>query len=214
MTVDWIFLGLGNPGPRYELTRHNIGFLFCDYLADLSRSNWDDHSRIAKKTQSHICQIQIGARTIMMLKPQTYMNLSGESLRGLYAEKPDWKSRPLLVFHDEVDIPPMQLRLKMGGGDAGHNGLKSIRQHLGHGDFYRLRMGVGRPPRGEHEIPLADYVLRNFSEQESPELISCFQQARIVTQELVERGLAKAQEKASPKNTPQKTPAKKSEDPS
>jgi PTH1 family peptidyl-tRNA hydrolase len=166
--VDAVLVGLGNPGPKYLMTRHNVGFLFLDVLVQENHASWDSTSALAKKSKSEIAEFKVSGKNVIAIKPQTYMNLSGQALEGLYQKNPRLKESELIVFHDEVDIPFKQLRIKKGGGDAGHNGLKDIRRVLGHGDYIRFRIGVGRPTG---PMELADYVLQNFSKEEQEPLI-------------------------------------------
>ena len=146
MAVSGLLVGLGNPGKEYELTRHNMGFLFVD---ELLREFRDVSSQSGDKFR---CQLWKGVLPGMqeqwlVAKPQTFMNLSGECVQPLAA----WHRIPperILVIHDELDLEPGRMKFKRGGGNAGHNGLKSITQRLGTPDFYRLRLGIGRSPHG------------------------------------------------------------------
>lgn len=151
-----ILVGLGNPGPEYEKNRHNIGFVFLDFLA----RRWNiDLSR--EKFGSLYGEGFFNQEKILLLKPQKYMNLSGAPVAR-------WMSfykaagEDLLVMHDEVDLGLGKVKLQKGSGAAGHNGIRSIKESLGHLDFYRLRLGVGRPSRGQ----VRDFVLSNFNRQE------------------------------------------------
>lgn len=147
MNYEGAFIGLGNPGQQYEGTRHNIGFAVIDSLLALC----EQHGRVENlagtkfKCQMWRCTLPKGTGWWLAVKPQTFMNLSGECVQPLLA----WHRIPpaqTLVIHDELDIKPGFLRFKTGGGNAGHNGLKSINQLLGTPDFHRLRVGIGRPP--------------------------------------------------------------------
>jgi len=166
--VDAVLVGLGNPGSKYLMTRHNVGFLFLDVLAQENHGSWDSSSALAKKAKSEISEFKFAGKNVLAIKPMTFMNLSGEALEGLFQKQPKLKHAKLIAFHDEVDIPFKQLRIKDGGGDAGHNGLKDIRRVLGHGNYTRFRIGVGRP---QGRMELADYVLQNFSKEEQDPLI-------------------------------------------
>ncbi len=151
MNYAGLLVGLGNPGRRYEGTRHNMGFAVLDALLDAA----DRSGRMEKlsgnkfKCELWRCTLPDSERWWLAAKPQTFMNLSGESVQPLMAWHriaPD----ALIVIHDELDLEPGRLRFKIGGGNAGHNGLKSITQHLGTPEFHRLRIGIGRPPvRGD-----------------------------------------------------------------
>jgi peptidyl-tRNA hydrolase, PTH1 family len=192
--IDAVLIGLGNPGTKYLMTRHNVGFLFLDVMAQDDRASWDANSALAKKSKSEITTIKAERKSVLALKPQTFMNLSGQALEGLYAKDPKLKEVPLIVIHDEVDIPFGQLRVKFGGGDAGHNGLKDIRRVLGHGEYYRLRLGVGRP---SGPMSVADYVLQSFSNDEQITLMSLFDHTMHTLKAVLEDDLSEAQVRAS-----------------
>jgi PTH1 family peptidyl-tRNA hydrolase len=135
-------VGLGNPGRSYERTRHNVGFLVADELAKRHGGSW----RSKKKAET--APVVFGLENVTLLKPTTYMNNSGSALAG-------YKSEQTVVVHDDLDLPAGSVRVKSGGGAGGHNGLRSIIQHLG-ADFVRVRIGIGRPPVG---VTATDYVL-------------------------------------------------------
>ncbi|MDP9425880.1 MAG: aminoacyl-tRNA hydrolase [Actinomycetota bacterium] len=137
-----VVVGLGNPGRSYQRTRHNIGFLVVDELASRYGGDW----RSKKKAEA--APVSIGAANATLLKPTTYMNNSGVALAG-------YKLEQIVVVHDDLDLPAGDVRVKLGGGHGGHNGLRSIFQHLGK-DFVRVRVGIGRPPVG---VAPVDYVL-------------------------------------------------------
>jgi peptidyl-tRNA hydrolase, PTH1 family len=153
-TLDLLVAGLGNPGRGYERTRHNIGFLVADELA----SRHDGSFR--SKFNGQLAEVRLDDLRLALLKPETYMNVSGKSVA---AARKFFKVDPgdLLVVHDDVDLEPGRLQARFGGGLAGHNGLRSIAAALGTQDFLRLRIGVGRPGRGDRR-PVADYVLSEF----------------------------------------------------
>jgi PTH1 family peptidyl-tRNA hydrolase len=190
----WLVVGLGNPGPKYARTRHNVGYLVTDLLAERmagSAAAWKAHrSGRAQVVEGRLGGVpgQPGPRVVLG-RARSYMNESGgpvSTLLGFYkipAER-------LVVVHDEVDIPFGTLRLKLGGGDNGHNGLKSLRRSLGTGDFYRVRVGVGRPPGRR---PTADYVLADFTAAERRDLDTEVDRAADAVDCLVSEGLAKAQ---------------------
>ena len=131
------------------------------------------------------------------------MNLSGESLRALYLEHPHLRQKPLIVVHDEVDIAFGKIRVKLGGGDAGHNGLRSLRECLGHGDYYRVRLGVGKPENSNED--LRDYVLGKFTKSDQPQLHNITQRAIQIIHTLLEGDLLKAQSQASLEDISPKT---------
>ncbi len=153
-------MGLGNPGPRYLRTRHNAGFWFVDALAARAGGTF----RAAGRFLGEVCEVGSGPQLVRLLKPTTYMNLSGQSVAALsryYRYAPE----EILVAHDEIDLPPGVVRLKSGGGLAGHKGLQDIAAHLGDRGFIRLRIGVGRPPQGGEGV---DHVLaRPTAEEEA-----------------------------------------------
>jgi len=150
-----LIVGLGNPGRQYEKTRHNAGFLFVDRLASLSGAAW---SR-AGQFQADVAECFIGGNKVLLLKPMTFMNRSGASVSAVLRYY-KFEVGELLVAHDELELAEGVARLKWGGGHAGHNGLRDIIAHVGTKDFYRLRIGIGRPSVGG----VADYVLSGFSE--------------------------------------------------
>lgn len=150
-----IVVGLGNPGLQYEKTRHNAGFLFMDYLADSKSCRWSLHNQF----QAEIADFSIGADKFILLKPMTFMNKSGLSV-GKVLRYFKIGSEELLVVHDELDLPEGVVKMKRDGGHAGHNGLRDIIAHIDTRDFYRLRVGIGRPVVG---ASVADYVLSNLS---------------------------------------------------
>lgn len=192
--IDAVLMGLGNPGTKYLMTRHNVGFLFLDVLVQAARGTWDNSSALAKKAKAEIATFQVDGKTILAVKPLTYMNLSGQSLEGLYGKEPKLQNVPLIVAQDEVDIPFGHLRVKHGGGDAGHNGLRDLRRVLGHGDYYRLRLGVGRP---QGPMSLADFVLQNFSKDEQVILHSLFDHAEHTLKAVLIADMSEAQVRAS-----------------
>jgi PTH1 family peptidyl-tRNA hydrolase len=153
-TLDLLVAGLGNPGPDYARTRHNVGFMVADELARRLGGLWRG------KFSGELAEVRLDGLRIALLKPLTYMNESGRSVgAALRFFKLDPEA--LLVVHDEVDLEPGRLQTRFGGGLAGHNGLRSLAQHVGTGEFARLRVGVGRPERGDPR-PVADFVLSPF----------------------------------------------------
>lgn len=176
-----LIVGLGNPGSEYELTRHNIAWLLMDTHPAIGDSNWKD------KFKGEYCDFKINNEKIYGLKPMTYMNLSGESVRPLCDF---FKINPseILVIQDELDIPFGQIHFKKGGGLAGHNGLKSINQHLGTPDFYRMRLGIGRPDRGS----VSNWVLSKFPSSMDTELGIVMEQANKALDFFLKEGFKKA----------------------
>lgn len=147
-----LFVGLGNPGPKYANTRHNIGFMAVDRIAD-------DHGFAPWRTkfQGSLTEGTLGSEKILLLKPETFMNLSGQSV-GEAARFYKVDPAEIVVFHDEIDLAPGKVKCKTGGGHAGHNGLRSLHAHIGD-SYHRVRMGVGHPG---HKDAVPGYVLRDF----------------------------------------------------
>ena len=157
-SLDLLVAGLGNPGREYERTRHNAGWMVIDELARRHGGSF------RSKFDGQLAEVRLGELRLALLKPQTYMNVSGKSISGarrFFKVEPD----ALLIVHDDVDLEPARLQVRDGGGLAGHNGLRSIAGALGTQDFLRLRVGVGRPGRGDRR-PVADYVLSPFDPDE------------------------------------------------
>jgi PTH1 family peptidyl-tRNA hydrolase len=162
-SLDLLVVGLGNPGREYARTRHNAGWLVVDELARRHGGSWK------AKFNGQLAEIRIDGHKLALLKPETYMNESGRSVAQaakFFKVDPD----AVLVVHDEGDFELGRLEIKVGGGYGGHNGLRSIGQVLGTPDFLRLRIGVGRPERGDPR-PLADYVLSNFEPHDEAETL-------------------------------------------
>jgi PTH1 family peptidyl-tRNA hydrolase len=154
-TLDLLVAGLGNPGREYADTRHNVGFMVAEELARRHGGSW------RAKFSGDLAEMRLDGLRLAVLKPQTYMNESGRSV-GAAVRFFKVEPEALLVVHDEVDLEPGRLQARLGGRLAGHNGLRSVAQHLGTPEFARLRIGVGRPERGDPR-PVADFVLSPFS---------------------------------------------------
>ena len=186
-SLDLLVVGLGNPGREHERNRHNAGWLVLDELARRHDGSW------RAKHKGQVADIRIEGHKLALLKPETYMNESGRAVADaarFYKVDPD----AILVVHDEGDFDLGRLELKFGGGLAGHNGLRSIAQHLKTPDFLRLRIGVGRPARGDKR-PLADYVLSNFEAHDNAdELIA---RAADAVEQLDADGLERAQSRVN-----------------
>ena len=179
----WLVVGLGNPGPEYAGNRHNIGFMVVDLLAGRMGARFKAH-----KSRNQVAEGRLSGRRVVLAKPLSFMNLSGgpvTALRDFYKVPVD----RLVVVHDELDIDYAALRLKKGGGDNGHNGLKSVTKSLGP-DYFRVRAGVGRPP-GRMEV--ADFVLKDFSSTERKELDWFVDRAADAVEALLAEGLERAQ---------------------
>jgi len=184
----WLVVGLGNPGPRYERTRHNVGQLVVDELAARLGVRFSAHRANARVAEGRTAP---GAPRLVLAKPDSYMNLSGGPVSGLakyYGLGPD----RLIVVHDELDIPFDTIRLKSGGGHGGHNGLRDITAALGTPEFTRVRVGIGRPPGRQDP---ADFVLRPFSSAESDTLPVLVADAADAVEAIVSTGLTAAQQR-------------------
>jgi len=183
----WLVVGLGNPGPAYAGHRHNIGYLVADELADRMSAPFRAH----KTGRADVVEgrLSVGGPRVVLARPRSYMNESGGPVKALatfYKVAPDH----VIAIHDELDIGFGTLRVKLGGGDNGHNGLRSLRSALGTGDFYRVRAGIGRPP-GRQDV--ADFVLSNYAAAEKKELPFQIGDAADAVECLVTEGLEKTQ---------------------
>jgi PTH1 family peptidyl-tRNA hydrolase len=180
----WLVVGLGNPGPAYSGNRHNVGFMVVDLLAARMSGRFKAH-----KSRAEIVEGRLAGERVVLAKPRSYMNESGGPVSALT----DFFKVPLdrlVVVHDELDLPYGGLRLKLGGGDNGHNGLKALRRSLGSGEFLRVRFGIGRPPG---RMDAAAFVLRDFSAAERKELELEVDRAADAVEALVADGLENAQ---------------------
>jgi peptidyl-tRNA hydrolase, PTH1 family len=183
-TERWLIAGLGNPGPEYAGNRHNAGFMVVDLLAERMGARFKrDRSRAA------VAAGRLAGFPVTLAKPLPFMNLSGRpvaALRSFYKIPPE----RIVVVHDELDLPFGTLRLKQGGGDNGHNGLRSVTAALGTRDYFRVRVGIGRPPG---RMDAADYVLHDFLAAERKLLPEVLERSADATEALLRRGLAAAQ---------------------
>jgi len=187
MEAPWLVAGLGNPGPVYARNRHNVGFRVVDLLAERIGARFGRHRRaVAEAVEGHL---GYDGPKLVLVKPLAYMNLSGGAVAGLmhFYRVPVER---VVAVHDELDIPFGQLRLKCGGGEGGHNGLRSMTRALGSKDFLRVRFGIGRPPGRQDP---ADFVLSDFSPAERKELDLLVDRAADAVQAVVTRGLEWAQ---------------------
>ncbi|WP_143542177.1 aminoacyl-tRNA hydrolase [Rhodococcus sp. 1163] len=186
-----LIVGLGNPGPQYEATRHNVGFMVADVLAARIGAKFSSH----KKSNSEVIQARLSDRPVVVAKPRTFMNLSGQPVAALarfFSVDPS----NIVIVHDELDIEFGAIRLKLGGGEGGHNGLRSISQHLGTKDYLRTRVGVGRPPG---RMDAAAYVLKPFSAAERKDLGVICEEAADAAELLLRVGLEAAQNQVHPR---------------
>lgn len=180
----WIIVGLGNPGPEYASTRHNAGQMVLALLAERIGARFKAH-----RTRTDIAEGRLVGQPVTLARPHSYMNLSGGPVSALMTF---YKASPerLVVIHDELDVSFGAVRLKQGGGDNGHNGLRSISQSLGTRDYYRARFGVGRPPG---RMDAAAFVLKDFSAPERKELPFAIDRCADAVEALVTKGLVPAQ---------------------
>ncbi|MDO5495584.1 MAG: aminoacyl-tRNA hydrolase [bacterium] len=191
MGEKWLVMGLGNPGDRYARTRHNVGQMVVDVLAHRAQARFQRH-----RSRAHVATARIGTLPggapgpqVLLAKSSGYMNLSGEPLAALARAEGVDVDR-ILIVHDELDLPPHELRLKIGGGEGGHNGLKSISQHLGTRDYARLRIGIGRPPG---QMDPADFVLREWRGSDAEEALVTVVEAADVVESVLIKGFGQAQ---------------------
>lgn len=208
--MTWLVVGLGNPGTQYAATRHNIGFWVVDVLARRSGERLARHKRAVAST----AQVRIGGpgptgTPAVLVEPLSFMNDSGGPVKALMSFY-DVAVEHLVVVHDELDLPLGRLRIKRGGGDNGHNGLRSIRSALGTGDFTRVRLGIGRPPGRQDP---AEFVLKAFSSAERAEASVMAEEGADAVEELLTRGLAAAQNAFNAADPPPTTPSSGSETP-
>ena len=180
----WLVAGLGNPGPEYSGNRHNAGQMVVDLLAERVGARFKAH-----RTRNEVADGRLAGVPVTLAKPRTYMNLSGGPVAALAAF---YKVPPerIVVVHDELDIPFGAIRLKRGGGDNGHNGLRSVTQALGTNEYNRARFGIGRPPG---RMDAATFVLRDFSATERKELPLLIERGADAVETLLSKGLAVAQ---------------------
>ncbi|MCU0680791.1 MAG: aminoacyl-tRNA hydrolase [Polyangiaceae bacterium] len=190
-----LVVGLGNPGKSYEDTRHNVGFAVVDALARAANADpWRD------KFSASLARGRVGTTDLALLKPQTFMNLSGQSVQpaAAFFKVP---AASVLIVHDELDLPFGDLRLKLGGGHAGHNGLRSIIERMGTPDFGRLRVGIGRPPPG-FRGDVASYVLSRFDPVERASLGDLYAAALKALEAVAASGLSAAMNRLNARPRP------------
>jgi PTH1 family peptidyl-tRNA hydrolase len=180
----FLVVGLGNPGKQYAGNRHNVGAMIADVLAGRVGGSFKSH-----KAGADIVESRIAGQRLVLAKPRSYMNLSGGATAGL-ARFFSIEPARIIAVHDELDLPPSTVRVKLGGGEGGHNGLRSISASLGTKDYLRVRFGIGRPPG---RMDPADYVLRDFSAAERKELGVDLERAADAVEMLIEFGLEATQ---------------------
>ena len=183
-TIDWLVVGLGNPGREYERTRHNVGYRTAELLAKEAGVKID---RVKFRGLTRACTL--AGQKVLLLKPETYMNLSGEAvqLAAMFYKLP---IDHVVVVSDDVSLPVGKIRVRAEGSAGGHNGLKSIISHLGSQDFPRVKIGVGAKPHPDYD--LADWVLSSFSAEEEKTLAPALEHAAAAVLELIQNGPAKA----------------------
>ena len=186
-TAPWLIVGLGNPGPEYARHRHNVGFMVAALIAQRAGLRFSRHRRVAADVAEG--RLRIGGPRIVLVKPLTFMNLSGGPVAGL-AQFYKVPVGQVIAVHDELDVPYEQLRLKQGGGEGGHNGLRSMSSSLGSKDYVRVRFGIGRPPGRQNP---ADFVLSDFTTVERKDLDFFIDRAADAVEMVVERGLEPTQ---------------------
>ena len=184
-TLDLLVAGLGNPGAEYVRTRHNLGFLVVDVLADRIGETFKVH----KKSGAEVATGRLAGRPVVLAKPRVYMNESGRQV-GPLAKFYSVAPRDVIIVHDELDIDFGRIRLKYGGGVAGHNGLRSVSSALSSNDFHRVRVGIGKPPGRQSG---ASFVLEPFNSRERTEVATICEQAADAVELLIAEGLEPAQ---------------------
>lgn len=183
-TERWIVVGLGNPGDEYERTRHNVGAMVVEDLAKRHRVTFSSH-----KSGNRIAEFKLGSVAVTLARPNSYMNTLGpqvRSLRDFYSVE----NSHLIALHDELDIEFATIRIKFAGGENGHNGLKSMTSSLGGPEYFRIRLGIGRPPGRQDP---ADFVLKKFSSIEREQLPSFLDRAGDAVESLIKNGLELSQ---------------------
>ena len=188
MAQTWLVIGLGNPGPQYELTRHNVGQLVVDELAERRRERFSSHKANARVAETWL---RPGTAKIVLAKPNSYMNVSGGPVSAL-AKYYGVDAEHIVVVHDELDIPFDTVKLKIGGGHGGHNGVRDVAKALGTAEFPRVRIGIGRPPGRQDP---ADWVLDPFSAADRKQLPLLLSDAADAVELLIGDGLLAAQQK-------------------
>lgn len=185
---SWLVIGLGNPGTEYAKTRHNVGQMSLAILAARMGTSFSAHKARAEVAEGRL-GVGIDAPKLILARPRAYMNESGgpaSALRDFFSVEND----RIIVLHDELDLPMGSLRVKQGGGDNGHNGLKSLTKSLGGADYFRVRLGIGRPP-GQQDP--ADFVLRPFAGAEKDQLATLIERGADAVESLATVGLEKTQ---------------------
>ena len=188
-----LLVGLGNPGPDYARTRHNVGFLVADEVARLTGAGFT-----LRKFGAEVAEAVAGGERFWIVKPQTYMNHSGEAVG---AAMRFWKLEPadLVVVHDDLELDSFRVQVKVGGGHGGHNGLKSVNAHVGTPDYARVRVGVGRPPA---QVDPADWVLGRFPRAEDRDVLDVVERGAAAARSVLLDGAAKAMNEFNRRKSP------------
>lgn len=189
----YVIAGLGNPGAKYENTRHNIGFMAVDAIAAKNHISVQE-----KKHKALLGKGMLGSEKVLLVKPQTFMNLSGESIREIIDYYKIEEKTELIVISDDISLAPGALRIRKKGSAGGHNGLKNIILHLGHDEFQRIRLGVGEKPAG---YDLADYVLGHFNEDDRALIAKSVEQAAQAAEVMITEDADKAMNLFNKKGT-------------
>ena len=189
MGADWLVVGLGNPGSEYRGSKHNLGAEVIDILA----ARHGGKLALAKKERALVDVVRVDGQRVALAFPQTFMNLSGESVKPLLRRHEIEDLHRLVVVHDELDLEPGRLKVKVGGGLAGNNGLRSIKAHLHSDDFVRIRLGIGKPPGGKERG--ADHVLSRVSKRDREEFDIVVQEAADAVELMVTASVDRAMER-------------------
>ena len=185
----YLVVGLGNPGKEYAATRHNIGFIFLDYLAETYRFTFK-----GTKWQAETAKDLSWGYPVLFVKPQTYMNRSGVSVRAI-ADFYQVEADKIIVIHDDLDLPLGRAKIMTKRGAGGHNGIRSLIEHLGGNDFVRVRVGIGRPDKA---APVSDFVLSRFGQEEAPLVLEEFHSIETGVRLVMEEGLSVAMNRINP----------------
>lgn len=185
----YLVVGLGNPGKEYAATRHNIGFIFLDYLAEKYRFTFK-----GTKWQAETAKDLSWGYPVLFVKPQTYMNRSGVAVRAI-ADFYQVEADKIIVIHDDLDLPLGRTKIMTKRGAGGHNGIRSLIEHLGGNDFVRVRVGIGRPDKA---APVSDFVLARFGQEEAPLVLEEFHNIETGVRLVMEEGLSVAMNRINP----------------
>lgn len=194
-----LIVGLGNPGEKYQHTRHNAGFMALDILAKKTGGKWDEDTSMRTLTS------QINGEKITLLKPQSFMNLSGKEIKKAM-DKENISTEDLIVVYDDIDIPFSEIRVRKGGGTAGHNGINSIVEETGSDNFIRVRIGISPTSPNLSPLPTADFVLEDFTSEEKEKLEEVIEEAMTKIYQIVKFGYEQYISKYNTKSTNESSP--------